>query len=55
MFSENCYFISDLFVNQNSAILLDDNDKDKKHFWDFIKNFPDRVFRGKKEINNYVC
>lgn len=55
MFSKNCYFISDLLVNQNSAILLDDNDEEKKYFWDFIKKFPDRVFQGKKEINNYVC
>ena len=29
MFSENCYFISDLSVKQNSVILLD-NDKEKK-------------------------
>lgn len=29
MFSKNCYFISDILVNQNSAILLDDNDEEK--------------------------
>lgn len=55
MFPENCYFISDLFVNQNSAILLDYNDKEKKQFCDFIKKLTDRVFQGKKKINNYVC
>ena len=55
MFPENCYFISDLFVKQNYAVLFDNDDEDKKQFCDFIKKFKDRVFQGKKEINNYVC
>ena len=56
MFPENCYFISDLFVKQNYAVLFyNDDDEDKKQFCDFIKKLQYRVFQGKKEINNYVC
>ena len=37
MFTENCYFISYLFVKQNYAILLDDNDEEKNISWILLK------------------
>ena len=54
-YPQNCYFISKINQPLHSAIMLVEDTEEKKQFWDFIKNFPDRVFRGKKEINNYVC
>ena len=30
MFTENCYFILDIFVKQNYAVLFDNDDEDKK-------------------------
>lgn len=52
---QNCYFISKIDQPLHSAIMLVEDSDEKKQAWDFIKKFPDRVFRGEKEDEKVVC
>lgn len=41
----NCFFISDYHVNKGEMLKLNDGEI-KRDAYKFIKEFPDRVFRG---------
>ena len=43
----NCYFISDQHVENGTMYKVEDGDL-KRNLYEFIEEFPDRVFRGKK-------
>lgn len=49
-FSSFCYFISNHYIEQGTFLLVKDIDF-KKALYDFIKANPDRVFRGKSDLN----
>ena len=46
----NCYFISDNHIDMGTMFKIEDDDL-KRMYYNFIENFPDRVFRGKKWSN----
>lgn len=43
----NCYFISDTHIEKGTMYKVEDSDL-KRSLYEFIEEFPDRVFRGKK-------
>lgn len=43
----NCYFISDSHIEKGTMFKVEDSDL-KRSLYEFIEEFPDRVFRGKK-------
>ena len=43
----NCYFISDTHIEKGTMWKVED-DTLKRSLYEFIEEFPDRVFRGKK-------
>lgn len=43
----NCYFISDNHIEKGIMYKVKDSDL-KRMLYEFIEEFPDRVFRGKK-------
>ena len=43
----NCYFISDNCVEKNKMYHVTDSEL-KRMLYDFIEEYPDRVFKGKK-------
>lgn len=43
----NCYFISDTHVERGTMFQVKDSPL-KRDLYEFIEEFPDRVFRGKK-------
>lgn len=42
----NCYFISDAHIEKGTMFKVEDSDL-KRSLYEFIEEFPDRVFRGK--------
>ena len=46
-FPINCYFISILSVKRGELLCIKDNEL-KEELYNFVKNNPDRVFRGKR-------
>lgn len=43
----NCYFISNNYIEKNKMYHVTDGEL-KKALYQFIENYPDRVFKGKK-------
>lgn len=43
----NCYFISDYHIDKGTMYKVEDGEL-KRMLYEFIEEFPDRVFRGKK-------
>lgn len=49
-FSSYHYFISNYYLKQGELLLVKDSDL-KEMLYAFVKNNPDRVFRGKQGLN----
>lgn len=46
--SSDCYFISDAHIEKGTIFKVNDSEL-KRNLYEFIKEYPDRVFRGQKQ------
>lgn len=54
-FPSNCYFISEHFTQRGQLLMVKDGEL-KEELYKFVKNSPDRVFRGENDsMDCYDC